>query len=165
MSDEKPAEKETVRFEAPPKWAQDGFGRIHESIGAVEARINTRMDEQDSKLDKCVTGMQTLTNEVERHNGELRGLHEWKGGIEERLNNNSMRAKQGSKHDDDQDMKLQELENRITAATESSMRVLIAEAKQAAKTPTGQRVVQVLVGLLIALATFASGWLTHGGAK
>lgn len=165
MSDEKPQEKETVKFEPPPKWAQEGFTRIHEGIAAVETRINTRLDEQDGKLDKCISGLNTVTNEVERHNDELRKLHEWKGGMEERVGSHSMRAKQESQHDDVQDVKLQELENRITAATESSMRVLITEMKDVAKTPTGQRVLQVLVGLLIAFATFVSGWLTHGGGK
>ncbi len=176
MSDEKPPEKPTVKFDAPPKWAQEGFTRIHEGIVAVETRINTRLDEQDGKLDTCITGLRTVTNEVERHNDELRKLHQWQGGMEERVNSHSMRAKTESQHDDAQDTKLQELENRLTiaaekaaaahaAATESSMRAIFAEMKDAAKTPNGQRVVQVLVGVLIALGTFVTGWLTHGGAK
>lgn len=163
MSDEKPPEKPTVKFEPPPPWMQEAFARVHEGIAAVETRINTRMDDQDEKLDKCVGGLQTLTNEVERHNGELRGLHEWKGGMEERMNNNSVRARSESKRDDDQDMKFQELENRITAAVQadnkSARDELVALVKDAAKTPQGQRLTNALVSFVVVALTLATGYL------
>lgn len=163
MSDEKPPEKETVKFEAPPKWAQDGFARIHEGISAVETRINTRLDEQDTKLDTCITGLRTVTNEVERHNDELRKLHQWQGGMEERIASHSMRAKQESQHDDHQDMKLQELENRLTAAmqaeSKSSRDELVALLKDAAKTPQGQKLTNALVSFFVVALTLATGYL------
>lgn len=144
---EKPPEKPTVKFEAPPKWAEGMFGRVHEGIAAVETRLNTRLDDQGTKLDHCVSGLGTVNAEMER---VKRDFYEHKGSVDSRLGSHSMRAKQESIHDDEQD-------KRIAQLSESQMAALL---KAAAKTPLGQKVVNGVVLLVLAALGYGTLWLS-----
>lgn len=142
--------KPTVKFEPPPKWAEAMFGRVHEGIAAVETRINAQLLDQGTKLDQCVNGLGTVTNEVER---VKRDFYEHKGAIEARAELNSMRVKQVSIHDDEQDKQIAKL-------SESQMAELL---KAAAKTPLGQKVVNGVVLFVLAATGYGTFWLsTHG---
>jgi len=156
MSDdtpEKAPEKPTVKFEAPPKWAEAMFGRVHEGIAASEARLNSRHDETDAKVDKCIHGLVTVTDEVERVKNDF---HEFKGSVNVRLDGNSVRARAQSLHDGEQDTRLDKL-------SESQMAQLL---KEIAKTPMGQKIANGVGALLLALIGFATVWLmAHGGGK
>lgn len=151
--DEKPPEKPTVKFEAPPKWAQDGFERVHSGIAGMEARVNTRLDDQDKKLDHCISGLKTLNSEME---DLKKDHHEFKGATNARFDAGSMRVKAITLRDDEQDKKLSEM-------TESQVTKLVRDA---AKTPLGQKVIQAIVGLVLLATAMGYAWLqTHGGAK
>lgn len=151
MSDDKTAEKPTVKFEAPPKWAEGMFGRVHEAIAASEARTSARLDEQGSKLDQCIHGLGTVTDEVER---VKKDFYEYKGANDARAAQNSMRAQAQSLHDGEQDDKIAKL-------SESQMATLL---KEIGKTPMGQKIANAVGGLLLVAIGVATAWLmAHGG--
>ncbi len=153
MDDEKPPEKPTVRFEAPPKWAEAMFGRVHEGIAASEARIFSRIDETDAKVETLRSGLGGAVNEVER---VKKDFYEHKGAVESRLGSHSMRAQQDSVHEVEQDKQIAQL-------SRSQMAELL---KEIAKTPLGQKVANAVGGLLLVLIGVATAWLlAHGGAK
>lgn len=155
MSDEKSQEKPTVPFDAPPKWAIDSFARVHEGIAAMEARVNTRMDERvaplSDKLDACISGLKTVNGEVE---ALKKDHHEFKGETKARFDAGSLRAKSLSDTDE-------ALKNDVKAVKaemdESQMAKLIAAA---AKTPQGQKVANALVGLMLLLIAAATLYLS-----
>lgn len=153
MSDEKPPEKPTVKFETPPKWMQDAFERLHERMGAGFTAVDVRFGEVEDKVDTVARAVGTVTNEVER---VKKDLHEHRGAVDERFKSHSMRARQESAHDDHQDVKLQELENRLAAKTESQTAVLL---EKMARTPQGQKVINAVVGLVLMAVAFATMWL------
>lgn len=149
MPESRPDAKATVKFEPPPKWAEAMFGRVHEGINAVETRINAQLLDHGTKLDSCVNGLGTVTNEVERIKKDF---YEHKGAIEARAELTSMRVKQASVHDDEQDKQIAKL-------SESQMAELL---KAAAKTPLGQKVVNGVVLLVVAATGYGTFWLsTH----
>jgi len=153
MSDDKPpGGNPTLKFEPPPKWAEAMFGRVHEGIAATEARLTTRLEETEAKVDRCVSGLGTVANEVER---VKKDFYEYKGASEARLDGNSMRAKQESIHNEEQDTKIAEL-------SKSQMAELL---KEIAKTPLGQKVANAVGGLLLVLIGIATAWLMAHGAK
>lgn len=151
MSDPEKPDKplpDTTKFDSPPKWAIDMFGRVHENINGIEARINTRLDGQDGKLDACISGLKTVNGDLEDVKKEF---HEFRGATNARLDSNSMRAQTESVHDKEQDDKLAQL-------SESQMGQLL---KAAAKTPMGQKVTNGIVLLVLAALSYGTWWLSN----
>jgi hypothetical protein len=149
-----PAEKPTVKFEAPPKWAEGMFARVHEAINASEAStkaeiqdVRALQQEHGGKLDACISGLKTVNGELEDVKKEF---HEFRGATNARLDSNSMRAKQESIHDAEQD-------DRIAKLSEPQMAQLL---KAAAATPKGQKVVNALVIFVLTALGFGTIWLT-----
>lgn len=137
------AEKPTVKFEPPPKWAEDMFGRVHTTMASVEARLSARLGEQDQKLDHCISGLKTLNGDLE---DLKRDHHEFKGATAARFEAGSMRAKAITLTNEVQDQKISEL-------SESQLSKLV---KDAAKTPMGQKVVTAGGAVVLALLGLAS---------
>ena len=151
--EEKPPEKPTVKFEAPPSWAESMFQRVHERMSAGFTSVDSRLGDAEGKLDKCIHGLGTVTDEVSHMKQDY---YEFKGAVGVRLDSNSMRAVAQSTHDGEQDKQLAKL-------SESQMAALL---KEIAKTPMGQKIANAVGGLLLVLIGVATAWLmTHGGAK
>lgn len=159
MSDEKSQEKPTVEFAAPPKWAEGMFGRVHESINGMEARVNTRIDElrteHGTKLDHCISGLKTVNGAHEKLAEEF---HTFKGETTARFETHSMRAKQESISDEETRQEVKAIKAEMS---ESQMAKLLSAA---AKTPQGQKVINALVVFVLAALSVGTGWLVlHGG--
>jgi hypothetical protein len=156
---EPPEQPKTAEIPAVPQWAIE----LTQATKAGLARIETRQDEQGEKLDLCVHGLRTVTTEVEEQRAELRDFREWKGGVDERLKSNSMRARGASQVDMEHSAQLVHLTEvvgkAITKANVSQTAVLITELKKAAETPTGKRLIDAGSKLLLVLMTLATGYL------
>lgn len=111
----------------------------------------------------------TVASEVGAVKAEQVEFREWKGAVEERFKTHSMGARVLSVSNIDQDVKLQELENRLAVQAKSSMRELIAEMSAAAtvvaKTPLGQRVMKAGGYLLLAVLTLAALYVSAMTAR
>lgn len=140
------------------KLTEVGDGQDEFRTGLVVVRDG--LTSLGGKVDALVSSHTSVANDVEALKGEQMQTRERLGAIDERFNSHSMRAKQESVHDGAQDMKLQELENRLAAQAESSMRAILAEVKTAAtvvaKTPLGKRVLQAAGYAALAFFGFAT---------
>ncbi len=138
-------------------------------VGAGQDEFRSGLATLGGKVDILVASHQVVANDVDAIKTEQGQMREWKGAIEERFASHSMRAKQESVHDQSQDTKLQELENRLAAQAESSMRAIVVEmtaaAKVAAKTPLGQRVMKAGGYMLLALFGLATVYLAAMTAR
>ncbi len=161
-ADEKPPEPATVKLdkdEITRQLLDKVLSKLTE-VGAGQEEFRTGLTELGGKVDTLVASHHAMTSDVDAIKGEQVQIREWKGAIEERFNSHSMRAKAESVHDDTQDVKIQELENRLAARAESSMRAIVDEMKNAAvvvaKTPMGQRILKAAGYMLLALFGFAT---------
>lgn len=135
MTDQ-PPEKPTAKFEPPPKWAQDGFERMHARMEAGFSAAEARIGEVESKVDTAIHGLGTVTDEV---NVMKKDLYEFKGETKARMDAGSMRARAESVHDEAQDQKIAQL-------SESQIAAMI---KDAVKTPLGKKVLVAFAGLVL----------------
>lgn len=121
------------------------------------------------KVDVLGGKVDTVTVDVHAIKAEQVEFREWKGAVEERFKTHSLGAtalagktQTLSVHDDHQDVKLQELENRLAIAAESSMRTILAEATTAAtaaaKTPLGQKVMKAAGYAALAFFVLATAY-------
>ena len=129
-------------------------------VGDGQDEFRTGLATLGGKVDNLLSSHATVASDVDAIKIEQVNMREWKGAVEERFTAHSMRAKQESVHDDGQDTKLQELENRLAAQAESSMRAIVVEmtkaATVAAKTPLGQKVVKAAGYALLAFFGLAT---------
>lgn len=82
-----------------------------ESILLAEFRVgfrqlNARFDETDEKVDVCIKGLRSVTNEVEQLKKDSNEFREWKGEIAERMKTHSIRAVTTSQLDQEQNAQL-----------------------------------------------------------
>ena len=158
MSDEKPQEKPTTPFEAPPKWAEGMFARVFEGQAAMEARIGTRLEEQeahvnkrmdvqDEKLDSCISGLKTVNG---AHEDLKRDFHQFKGETAARFETHSIRAKQESISDEETRQEVKAIKAELS---ESQFSRLLATA---AKTPIGSKIMFGLGGLALTAIGYAT---------
>lgn len=142
----------TTKLEAPPDWAVEGFTRINETIRLMKLSLEDRLATQDTKLDLCVSGLKTLTTEVERVKQEF---YEHKGETLARFQAGSMRVRAITISDDEQNQVISEL-------SKSQLTALI---KEAAKTPMGQKIVLALGTVILALLGLATIQISMQVAK
>lgn len=166
MRAEQPEAKETVKMDKDEITRQllDKVLLKLTEVGESQAKTTESVVVIGAKVDALGSKVDTMSGDVHTIKAEQVEIREWKGAVEERFKTHSIRASTESVHDEHQDVKLQELENRITAATESSMRALIVETKAAvavvAKTPLGQKL--LTAGGYMLLALFGCGTLYFG---
>lgn len=128
-------------------------------VGNSQAEMTESQNKLAGKVDVLGGKVDTITVDVHAIKAEQVEIREWKGAVEERFKTHSMGTKALSVHDGDQDMKLQELENRLAIAAESSMRAILVEAKEAAKTPLGRKVVTATGAFLLTALTAGTLYL------
>ncbi len=157
MSD-KPEEKQTIKLDKDEITRQllDKVLLKLNDVGHSQAETTAGMAALGSEVRAIGSKVDTVASDVHAVKAEQVEFREWKGAVEERFKTHSMGAKTLSVHDSTQDVKLQELENRLAKQAESSMRAILAEVTPvvtaAAKTPLGQRVLKA--GGYAAIAVF-----------
>lgn len=162
---DKPEEKPTTKLDKDEITRQllDKVLLKLNEVGASQTETTAGMAALGSKVDTIGTKVDTVANDVHAVKAEQVEFREWKGAVEERFKTHSMGAKSLSVHDTTQDVKLQELENRLAKQAESSMRAILAEvttaAKVVAKTPLGQRVAKAAGYALLAFFGLATVYL------
>lgn len=132
-------------------------------VGKSQTETSEGVASLASKVDVLGSKVDTVTVDVHAIKSEQVEFREWKGAVEERFKTHSVGTKALSVHDGTQDVKLQELENRLAASAESSMRAILAEVRDAAKTPLGRRLVTgggYMLLALFGLATLYFGAMT-----
>ncbi len=129
-------------------------------VGDGQVEFREGLSKLGAKVDECLSGLSTVSGDVDTLKIERVEFREWKGAIEERFKTHSIGARSLSVHDGAQDTKLQELENRLALQAESSMRAIIVEmwsaAVEVAATPLGQKVAKAAGYALLAFFGFAT---------
>ncbi len=165
MSDEKPPqppEPPTVKLDKDEITRQllDKVLLKLTEVGESQSETTASVAALGGEVRAIGSKVDTVAGDVTAVKAEQVEFREWKGAVEERFKSHSMRAKTESVHDTAQDTKLQDLENRLAAQAESSMRAILAEARDAAvvvaKTPMGQRVLRAAGYALTAFFVLAT---------
>ncbi len=160
MADEKPTEEPTVDIEKPPAWAISMAEKMENGFRGLRADVSL------------------VTPELNVGKGSVQNIQEWRELLEERLKNNSIRAKSSSEVDMRHDAELAaEKEARETLAGEVATIKAQLVSNSADTLAIRQAVVDgvrgfwnrnpkletALVGLILAGIGVAYAWLTHGG--
>jgi hypothetical protein len=151
-----PAQPSTVQLPAVPPWAieltrsvKDGFQGVNARLDTVETNLDLQ-GQQGVDLGKRMTTLETRV-----------------GNIEERQNTGSLRVKQESQTNLNQDAAIAQI---ITEQAEAKKRDEATQAALAKNTDLTQKGVDlaktaaknpVVLALLIALASYVTSWLGH----
>jgi hypothetical protein len=151
-----PAQPATVALEKPPAWAIALTEKVVTGFSRMDARMDTmesNLELQGGSLVDVGKRMTTLETRV--------------GNIEERQNTGSLRVKQESQTNLNQDAAIAQI---ITEQAEAKKRDEATQAALAKNTDLTQKGVDlaktaaknpVVLALLIALASYVTSWLGH----
>lgn len=159
MSDELPAQPKTRELPAADK--------TEIMFAELKVLVTTRFNELDAKVERLEGNLALTSGEVGVVKSELVTIHEWRGSIEERLKNNSQRAKAMTDGDRAQDAQLAQ---EITARQALAAKVDVLEQKTDAQTAILERLDKIASNPLVKQIAAAAGtailtWLTMKGLR
>lgn len=133
MADESRKQPTTVQMQAPPDWAVALAEKVESGFRGVRADIHL------------------LDNSVGAVKERLIVLEKWKTETEERTQKHSGGLARASEVDAAHDAAIASLHEKVDAlaAKPDTTAVIVAEIKDAAKTPTGQKIIGGAVSVLL----------------
>lgn len=136
----RPDAKKTVDMEPPPAWAISMSEKMVQGFAGVDTRLTT------IEANQSLQGGQVL--DIGRR---ITAVEARVGGIEERQNTNSARVGRESDVNLKQDAVIAEVLTKVNAIASKPDTTdrLIAEVKDAAKTPLGQKLIGAAVGVAL----------------
>lgn len=144
MSDEKPAEKPTVKMETVPDWAvklsmdvKQGFAQVDAKIDEVKADVALLSGEHKGLAERVLRG-EKRQDEVEQ----------WRARSSERAKSEEMTR---SAVDLEHQAQLVHIEERFQALTKAQTSEIASLVKDAAKTPIGQKILGAAGLVVLAL--------------
>lgn len=140
MADEPKKQPTTVQMSAPPDWAIALSEKVETGFRGVRADIHL------------------LDNSVGAVKERIIVLETWKKETEERTQKHSGGLARASQVDAEHDAAIAEIKQKVDelASRPDSTAVILGAVKDAAKTPTGQKVLGALVTLLLLAMGYAT---------
>lgn len=147
MSAVKPAEKPTVQMEKAPEWAI----YINDQMRKGFERVDKRQDAQDERLDKIEQQVAISADTYKDHNKRITSLEILREQDEKRAEKASQRIGHESSANLKQDAVIAEVLNKVNAINDKpdTADLVIAEIKDAAKTPMGQKLIGAAAGVAL----------------